>query len=113
MTEEIDDLAEDSVTQELIIEWERQGKPWIIIKGKYLHFEGLFDYPFWQTVQKRVRSYASMTHEKRVADNSAARKASLPFRVAMRARIKDHDLESDLPYWSRLNSSEIAGKNNV
>ena len=108
MIEEIDDLAEDSVTQELIVEWERQGNLWIITKGQYLHYEEFFAYPFWQTVQQRVRSYTSMTHDKRIADNSAARKASLPFRVAMRARLKGQNGEWDLPYWSRLNSNEKA-----
>ncbi len=108
MIAEIDDLAEDTVTQELIVEWERQGKPWIIVKGQYLHYEDFFAYPFWQTVQKRVRSYASKPHKIRIADNAAARKASLPFRLAMRARLKAHNVEWDLPSWSRLSSAEKA-----
>jgi len=104
--EEVDQLAEDSVTHELIVAYEGDGKPWLWTKGQYLHWEGLFDHPYWETVNLRVRSYVRMSHQQRIADNKAARVASLPFRKAMIARLREQDAEWELPGWARLNSEE-------
>ncbi|MBP8231000.1 MAG: hypothetical protein KAY22_01730 [Rhizorhabdus sp.] len=106
--DEVDQLAEDTVTHERIVAYERDGKPWLWVKGQYLHWEGLFDHPFWDDVNRRVRTYAGMSHQKRVADNRAARAASLPFRKAVIARLREQDAEWELPSWARLDSDERA-----
>ncbi|MES2496387.1 MAG: hypothetical protein V4618_09745 [Pseudomonadota bacterium] len=106
--DEVDELAEDTVTHERIVAYERDGKPWLWVKGEYLHWEDFFDHPFWDDVNSRVRTYAGMSHQKRVADNKAARAASLPFRKAMIARLREQDAEWELPGWARLDFDERA-----
>jgi hypothetical protein len=104
--EEIDELAEDTVTQERIVACERDGKPWLWAEGEYLHWEGVFDHPYWEDMNKRVRSYTGKPHKDRKADNEAARDASLPYRKAMLARLREQGKDWELPYWARLNSEE-------
>lgn len=104
--DEVDELAEDSVIQQGIAEWEHDGRSWLRVEDKYLHWDGFFEHPFWEDVNKRVRTYAGMTHAMRAADNASARVTSLPYRVAMRARLKEHDLDWDLPHWARLGVEE-------
>jgi hypothetical protein len=102
----VDELAEDTVIQNQIAEHERDARSWLRVEGKYLHWDGFFDHPFWEDVNKCVRAYAGMSHAKRVADNAAARARSLPYRQAMQARLKEHNLDWDLPHWARLASNE-------
>lgn len=106
MIEEVDELAEDSVVQQRIVDYERDGRSWLRIDGQYLNWDGLFDHPFWDDVNKRVRTYAGMTHAKRVADNATVRAASYPYRLAMRDRLKQDDSDWELPHWARLTPEE-------
>lgn len=110
--EEVDDLASDSVTHERIADLEEAGKVWLVVKGKYPEERYVFDHPYWETVNKRVRRYVSMCHSDRIADNRAARDRSLPYRKAMIAKLKGNDKfwkldkDLDLPNWARIDFGE-------
>lgn len=106
--DEVDRLAEDTVTHERIVAYEREGKAWLWAKGEYLHWEGFFNHPYWEDVNKRVRAYVGMSHQKRAADNKAARAASLSFRKAMIVRLREQDAEWELPAWAWLDFEERA-----
>jgi hypothetical protein len=104
--EEVDDLAEDTVTHGRIVTYEREGKPWVWVEGEYLEWDDIFDHPYWDEVNNRVRVYVNMPHQMRVADNKAARLVSLPYREAMLARLREQGEDWELPIWARIEPEE-------
>ena len=108
--EEVDELAEDTVQHERLAELEEAGKPWLHVGNVYVEWTNVFDAPYWEQVNKRVRTYAMMPYKQRVADNAAARSRSLPFRVAMNAKLRANprfkEGEFDLPYWAKIRADE-------
>lgn len=108
MLGEIDELAEDTVTHERIVALENSGKRWIIIDEKSWPEAGeVFDYPYWKEVNARVRDYQGKNHKERLANNQAARAASLPFRQAKDAQIRSLNSLRELPYWCEIRFNEI------
>jgi len=103
---EVDELAEDTATHNRIVEMEEMGKEWAFVKGRYLHWGDMFDHPFWENVNRKVRSYVAMSHKRRVEDNLSARARSLPYRFAMEAKLKAMDGEWELPAWAHIRSDE-------
>lgn len=108
--EEVDELAEDTVQHERLVELEEAGKPWLHVGNVYVEWTNVFDAPYWEQVNKRVRTYAVTPYQKRIADNAAARSRSLPFREAMNAKLqanpKFKEGDFDLPYWARIRDDE-------
>lgn len=100
------ELVEDAVIQNRIAEYERDGRSWLRVEGKYLHWEGFFEHSYWKDVNNTVRSYAGTIHAKRAADNASAGAGSLPYRVAMQARLEEHGLDCDPLHWARLAPEE-------
>ncbi|WIA56006.1 hypothetical protein N6H05_23810 [Sphingobium sp. WTD-1] len=108
--EEVDDLAEDTVSHRRIVAFEEAGRPWVTVKGKYLHYEEFNDHPFWDEVNKQVREYVRMSPKSRKSHNRAARDASLPYRLAMQSKLDtaggEHGEEWSLPYFARFDARE-------
>lgn len=93
MLDGVDELAEKAVTHQRIVELEHAGKPWIVIEDGYAEYHNLFDHPYWEQVNTRVREYRALSFVNRNEASKAARKASLPFRIAMEQRLKAENIE--------------------
>jgi hypothetical protein len=106
--EEVDELAEDTVTHERISAYERNAKPWIWVKEEDVHWDDFFDYPYWKDVNDRVRTYVTKSHKDRLADNAKARLESLPYRKAMQAKLREQGGDFELPYWAELSHDELS-----
>jgi hypothetical protein len=107
---EIDDLAEDTVTHERIVELAGQGVEWLKLRGQWVEADVIFDAPFWELVNKRVRTYRWMTYKARHAENQQARIKSLPVRHAMLISLKRTRLGVDLPAWAEIRSDEAKSR---
>lgn len=100
--EDVDDLAEDTVTHERISEMAEVDGNWIEVKGGYVEWGDVFEYPYWERVNKKVRNYVSMSHKDRQKDNAVARAASLSYRVSKTDELRALDKGYDLPYRAKV-----------
>lgn len=107
MLGQIDELAEDTVVHERIAALASEGKPWLTDYDNGPDNEGAFGYPYWKEVNKKVSLYSSQNQKLRLADNAAARAASLPYRRKALSDIRAQESDADLPYWAQLNMTEL------
>jgi len=85
------------------------GDDWIRIKNNGdWECSHLWDAPFWLNARSRAQRYTRMTHKQRRADCLAARRASLPLRVAALAKLRAISLDAELPYVARINDDDRA-----
>lgn len=105
--DQIDDLAENTVTHERIVEMESSNRSWITLDDEYgPECENVFDHPYWSRVNAKVREYRWKSHKERLADNAAARAASLPFRKAKLTHIQSINAKWELPCWCNIRHDE-------
>jgi hypothetical protein len=100
--EDVHDLAEDTVTHERIAEMAEAAENWIEVKGGYVEWGDVFEYPYWERVNNKVRNYVSISHTDRMKDNAVARAASLSHRIAKTDELKALDNGYDLPYRAKV-----------
>ena len=101
--DEIDQLAEDTIAHERIVSFASSNKPWLPSGNE----SPLFENPYWYDVNQRVTQYSRQKHKLRLADNAAARAASLPYRKKALSALRENDGEAELPYWARIDSKEL------
>jgi len=105
--DEIDDLAEDTVTHRRIAELAEGGRKWLKVTRRYTEPKEVFDHPYWSEVNECVRRYARIPHHERVADNRSARNKSAPYRKAAWNEHSAPMSDWELPSWARLDSEDL------
>lgn len=98
-SEEIEELAEDAVTHERVIAFEALGTDWMQLKGGYAESKLLFDAPYWEMVNKRVREFERKTHKERQREVTALKAQSLPIRKAILAKLRSKREDIEFPNW--------------
>lgn len=101
--DEIDELARDTIAHERIVNFASNNQPWLPSGDE----SPLFEHPYWYDANHRMTKYSRQAHKLRLADNAAARAASLPYRKEALRVLQEKDGDSELPYWARIKSNEL------
>lgn len=104
--EDVDRLAEDIVSLERAAEFSEAGKPWYKIKATYVECDDLFEFPYWERVNKKVSLLVRKEHKDRLAELASARAAILEDRLRLQDELTEKGRALDMPYWARLEPTE-------
>lgn len=104
--DEVDRMAEDIVALERLAEFVDAGKPWYSLKATYVDDSDIFEFPYWERVNARVRLLVKQSHSARQAELHAVRAATLSARRELQARLTEQGKGNREPYWARIGAGE-------